>query len=78
MPTAALLETIDVEAVCSKLTNRLFTSFRHPDHALPGFVSPIEKPPPIVPEAAFLFLSAAREIEREFSNHNFESTGRTS
>ena len=24
----------------------------------------IEKPPPIVPEAAFLFLSAAREIER--------------
>jgi hypothetical protein len=38
----------------------------------------IEKPPPIVPEAAFLFLSAAREIEREFSNHDFESTGRTS
>ena len=35
----------------------------------------LEKPPPIVPEAAFLFLSAAREIEREFSNHDFESTG---
>jgi hypothetical protein len=32
----------------------------------------LEKPPPIVPEAAFLFLSAARGIEREFSNHDFE------
>jgi hypothetical protein len=37
----------------------------------------IEKPPPIVPEAAFYFYSASREIEREFSNHDFESTGRT-
>ena len=37
-----------------KFINLLFTNFRHPDDALPGFVSPTW-PPPIVPEAAFYF-----------------------
>jgi hypothetical protein len=49
-----------------KFIKRLFTNFRHPDHALPGFVSPNWKAAPIVPEAALSFYPRRARLSVSF------------